>query len=198
MLSHLQDRLSTLTLAVASGIALLANLAATVWLNASYAASRFPVPYHVAQLSFDGQQLKAWYAYLVEQGTLAVYWQTQFIDFAFIATVLVLHVSVLWLVSRLFVSGSRGRRWMVGAAALSVIAPLADAGENLVSFVMLADPAGFPDGLALVYSSLAAVKFAFFTLAYAVVPLGVAWGLGLRWKQWRSRAAPPVGVAGRA
>lgn len=194
MFSRLDDRVSTTTLAGVSGVALLLNLAATAWLNASYAASKFPVPYHVAQLSFDGRQLKTWYAHLVEQGTLGVYWQTQFIDFAFIATVLVLHVSVLWWVSRLFTAGSRGRRWMVGAAALSAVAPLADAAENLVSFAMLSDPTGFPDGLALLYSSLAAVKFAMFTFAYLALPVGVVAGLWQRWTQRRSAAA--VAVAG--
>jgi hypothetical protein len=76
--------LSTATLAVVAGVALALNLAATAWLNASYAASGFPVPYHVAQLSFDAQQIKGWYAFLIENGTLGAYWQTQFIDFVFI------------------------------------------------------------------------------------------------------------------
>lgn len=189
MLQGLQERMSTATLAVVAGVSLALNLAATAWLNASYAASGFPVPYHEAQLSFDAQQIKGWYAFLIEKGTLGVYWQTQFIDFAFIATVLVLHVSVLWLVSRLFAPGTRGRRWMLGVAALSAIAPLADAAENAVSFVMLADPSGFADGLALVYSSLAAVKFAFFTMAYLALPVGVVAGL---WQRWANRLSAPT------
>lgn len=191
MLQGLQERLSTATLAVVAGVALALNLAATAWLNASYAASGFPVPYHVAQLSFDAQQIKGWYAFLIENGTLGVYWQTQFIDFAFIATVLVLHVSVLWLVSRLFARGTRGRKVMLGVAALSAIAPLADAAENAVSFVMLADPSGFADGLALLYSSLAAVKFAFFTMAYLALPVGVGAGL---WQRWTDRSPAPSPV----
>lgn len=183
MLKRLQDPLSTAVLATVMGLSLVLHLAATGWLNASYAATQFPVPYHVAQLSFDAQQLKGWYAFLIERGTLGLYRQTQWIDFAFIATVLVLHVSALLLSARLFVAGTRGRRWMVGAAALAAIAPLADALENLVSFVMLADPAGFADGWALVYSSLATIKFAFFTFAYVALPVGVVTGLfhqGLR------------------
>ena len=177
MLDRLKDRISTATLACVSGFSLMLNLAATAWLNASYAASKFPVPYHVAQLSFDAQRIKNWYAYLIEQETLAIYWQTQFIDFGFIATVLLLHVSVLWLVSRLFEADSFGRRWMERATVLSTIAPLADALENLVSFVMLSDLAGFPDSLALLYSSLAATKFAFFIFAYVALPVGVVAGL---------------------
>jgi hypothetical protein len=91
--------------------------------------------------------------------------------------VLLLHVSVLWLVSRLFEVDSFGRRWMEVIALLSAVAPLADTLENMVSFVMLYDPAGFPDSLALVYSSLAATKFTFFILAYVALPVGVMAGL---------------------
>lgn len=187
MLNRLLNRLSHATLWGVTGLALALHLAATAWLNASYAASQFPVPYHVAQLSFDAQKIKGWYAFLTEKGTLDLYWQTQLIDFAFIATVLVLHVSALLLVARLFDAGTSGRRWMLLAAALSVVAPIADAIENLVSFVMLSDPAGFPDALAWVYSSLAAVKFAFFTLAYIALPMGLvagAWSrLARGWKR---------------
>ncbi len=68
-------------------------------------------------------------------------------------TVLVLHVAALLWASRLFAANHRGRRIMVGAALLSAIAPIADTLENLASYVMLADPAGFPDSLALLYSS---------------------------------------------
>jgi hypothetical protein len=177
MLNRLKDRISAATLACVLGFSFMLNLAATAWLNASYAASKFPVPYHVAQLSFDAQRIKNWYAYLIEQETLAIYWQTQFIDFGFIATVLLLHVSMLWLASRLFEVDSFGRRWMERAAVLSAIAPLADTLENLVSFVMLSDPTGFPDGLALLYSSLAAIKFAFFIFAYVALPVGVLAGI---------------------
>jgi hypothetical protein len=177
MLNRLNDRISTGALAYVSGFSLMLNLAATAWLNASYAASKFPVPYHIAQLSFDAQRIKNWYAYLIEEETLAIYRQTQFIDFGFIATVLLLHVSVLWLVSRLFEVDSFGRRWMEVIALLSAVAPLADTLENMVSFVMLYDPAGFPDSLALVYSSLAATKFTFFILAYVALPVGVMAGL---------------------
>jgi hypothetical protein len=177
MLNRLKDRISAATLACVLGFSFMLNLAATAWLNASYAASKFPVPYHVAQLSFDAQRIKNWYAYLIEQETLAIYWQTQFIDFGFIATVLLLHMSMLWLASRLFEVDSFGRRWMERAAVLSAIAPLADTLENLVSFVMLSDPTGFPDGLALLYSSLAAIKFAFFIFAYVALPVGVLAGI---------------------
>lgn len=196
MLSKLQERPSTTLLWMVSSVALVLNLAASSWLNASHTASQFPVPYHVAQLSFDAQQLRGWYAFLIERGTLDRYWQTQYIDFAFIATVLVLHVSVLLLASRLFAPGSSGRRWMVGAAVLSAVAPMADAVENLVSFLMLADAAGFPDVLAWIYSSLAAVKFAFFTFAYLALSAGLLAALWHRFSQRRMPMDRALGSGG--
>lgn len=166
-------RPATATLWAASGASLLFNLAASAWLNTSYAASGYPVPYYVAQLSFSAERLKGWYAAMLQQGTLDLYLRTQHIDFVFIASTLLLHFFTLVLASRAFPAGSRGRRTMVAAAAVSAIAPMADAAENLVSYVMLAQPLGFPSWLALVYSSFSAVKFAFFCFAYLALPLGL-------------------------
>ncbi len=156
-------------------VAFVAHMVATAWLNTSYTASAFPVPYHVAQLSFSADQLRGWYGELLRMGTLGAYVRTQFVDFAFIASVAVLHPAVLLLIGRGFNAASRARKLLVGAAALSLVAPAADAAENLMSFVMLAQPLDFPAGLALVYSSLAALKFAMFTFAYVAAALGLAW-----------------------
>ncbi len=180
MIQQLESRPSTTWLVVGTVLALVFNTYATQILNASYAKSLFPVPYFEAQLSFDADKLKGWYAYLADHGTLGAYVQTQNIDFVFIVSVLMLHGLALLLISRLFTEGSRLRRWMVVAAVLSALAPLFDALENAVSYVMLASPIEFADGWALVYSSLAAAKFAMFTFAYAVAAVGAVVGLALR------------------
>ncbi len=172
--------LSTRALAVAVVPALALNLFASRILGASYAASQFPVPYQVAQLSFDHHKLKGWYAFLIERGTLDAYLQTQHIDFIFIVSVFLLHLLALLLIARLFPAASKQRRWMETAAVLSTLAPIADALENLVSYLMLAQPLDFHPGLALVYSSLAALKFAMFTFAYAAAVLGLAAAMGMR------------------
>ncbi|RQP23084.1 hypothetical protein DZC73_18340 [Albitalea terrae] len=167
-------------LAIATLAAFAFNQAATVWLNASYAASKYPVPYYVAQLSFSAEKIKGWYAAMLQTGTLDVYVRTQNIDFVFILSTLLLHFFALVLVSRAFREGSRGRTWMVACAFISAIAPLADASENLVSYVMLANPTTFADWLAVLYSSCSAIKFAFFCFAYLCVPVGLAAALGQR------------------
>lgn len=191
MFRTLQNRPSAWTLTAIVVAALVFNLQASAWLNESYALSRFPVPYFQAQLSFDAAAIKGWYAQLIDMDTLDIYVRTQHIDFLFIASVLMLHVSVLLLVSRLFHAETRGRRWLVGAALLSASAPAFDALENAVSYLMLANPLGFPDGLALLYSSLAALKFVMFTFAYVALPTGVLAGLAHRWLR-RRRMAQPV------
>ena len=173
LFQQLQSKFTAPQLIVMSLLALLFNLWATELLNASYATSGFPVPYWQAQLSFDANKLKAWYQVLIERGTLDRYIQTQHIDFVFIASVLILHVVVLLAISRALPSNSWMRRAMIGAAMLSTIAPMADALENGMSYIMLANPANFAEGLAWAYSSVAAIKFAMFTFAYLAAILGI-------------------------
>ncbi len=168
-----QSKFTAPQLIVMSLLALLFNLWATELLNASYATSGFPVPYWQAQLSFDANKLKGWYQVLIERGTLDRYIQTQHIDFVFIVSVLILHVVVLLAISRALPSNSWMRRAMIGAAMLSTIAPMADALENGMSYIMLANPANFAEGLAWAYSSVAAIKFAMFTFAYLAAILGI-------------------------
>ena len=87
---------------------------------------------------------------------------------------------------------------MVGAALLSAIAPIADTLENLVSYVMLADPIGFPDSFALLYSSLATIKFAMFIFAYVALAIGVVVamviGIAVRWRQRSARRGTVLGA----
>lgn len=153
------------------------NYWASSALTASYAASKFPVPYYVAQLSFSAEKLKTWYSTLMNSGTFDVYLQTQHQDSLFILSVLLLHPLVLVLISRLFLIDSKARKFMVCCALASAIAPISDQLENLVSYIMLANPQHFADGLAYIYSSFAAIKFGFFIFAYIVAPLGIMFGL---------------------
>jgi hypothetical protein len=168
---------TTLTLIALTSAAFIFNLWASNILTASYVASKFPVPYFVAQLSFNPEQLKTWYGVLIEQGMLDNYLQTQHIDSLFILSTLLLHCFALVLISRLFVMNSKGRKLMVICALISAIAPISDQLENLVAYIMLANPTDFLNGLAYIYSSFAAIKFAFFVFAYVTAPIGLVAGL---------------------
>ena len=173
MITTLIEKPGWKVLTVIAMVALIVNTIANKLLNQFYAASQFPVPYFEAQLSISSEKIKGWYSFLVENNTMDKYLFTQHFDFFFIVSVFVLHLSVLLLLSRLFAKASKMRKVMIVAALISIIAPLADALENLVSYVMIANHEGFADGLAIVYSSLAAIKFAAFTFAYLAAILAV-------------------------
>ena len=183
-----QSTVSTTQLVAIAFLSLLFNLWATDLLNAAYAASAFPVPYWQAQLSFDHEKIKSWYVFLLSNGTFGRYVHTQNIDFIFIASVLLLHVAALLLISRLLPPKSTGRRLLVWAALLSAIAPAADALENGISYVMLANPTSFEPALALAYSSAAALKFAMFTFAYLAAISGLFAALFVWSAKLRNRA----------
>ena len=185
MLNHLSNfvsKQSALKLGIIVLFAFAFNLAASQWLNASYASSKFPVPYFEAQLSFDHLKLKTWYAALTALGTLSIYTQTQHIDFVFIISVLLLHFFALLFAAKLIPASSKWHKLSLIAALASTIAPLADALENLVSYLMLLNPIDFNSYLALIYSSFAAVKFAFFTFAYIALAVSLVAAVTL-WKK---------------
>lgn len=138
--------------------------AAKARLDASYAASGHPVDYATGQLSFDATTIEGNYRVMQDSGTLGVYWQTQMIDFGFIASVMLLALFLGTLLARM---GGWARGLGLAAAVLGLAGGALDAVENLLSFWMLARPEAIPQALALAYSSAAAVKFALLTAAMA-------------------------------
>ena len=162
-------------------------------LDAAYAASRHPVDFATGQTTFDGQRIKGFYAVMQEAGTLDIYVKTQIIDFAFITAVALLGLTLGTLVARLGPNGGWGRRLGLWAAITAIAGAAMDACENLVSFVMLADPQGFPDWLALPYSGFASAKFALLTLAMALLLASLLAG-GVE----RLLRRPRLGQEGRA
>lgn len=171
--SRLQSNINGIQLSAITLVSLMFNLWATKILNTAYAASGFPVAYWKAQLSFDHEKLKGWYGFLQGNQTLDLYIHTQSIDFIFIASVLILHTAALLALSRASPAKTKARHALVWAALLSTIAPLADATENGISFMMLANPTGFEPFLAIAYSSVAAVKFGMFAFAYVAAAIGL-------------------------
>lgn len=153
-------------------------------LDASYAASSHPVDYATGQLAFDAQIIEGYYAHMRDAGTLPIYWQTQFIDFGFIVSVMAVAVFFGLLAARLGgkINRAGGWGWRLGLAAaiLGVAGASFDVLENLLSFAMLARPEAIPQFLALAYSSAAAVKFALLTAAMACLVLSLIAGLAGR------------------
>jgi hypothetical protein len=77
------------------------------------------------------------------------------------------------LVARFSHPGSWGRRLGLFAGLAALAGASCDAIENAWSFVMLSDPVGFADWLALPYSGFAVTKFALITAAMLLVLLSL-------------------------
>lgn len=134
------------------------------FLEKSYLLSKFPVPYFEQQTSFDSLQMKAWYAHMLQEGTFGIYLRTQFIDFAFIAAVILAGFTLCTFLANLHPSNSFFHKW---GRKLAFALPLAggfDVLENLVSFFMIANPANFADALIIPYSTFAVIKFGCWTI----------------------------------
>jgi len=158
-------------------------------LNIFYARSQYPVAYFVGQTSFDAEKLEDWYQVMDEAGTIGVYWQTQFVDFAFIAATALLHYWLLLLITRLLPVG-RWRRIGLAAVVIGLLAPAFDVLENLVSFIALSNTTEILPVTAIVYSSFASLKFLSFFAVYLWVPVGVVAAAVLRIRRRNSSPAP--------
>ena len=166
------NRILALPLAAHAG-ALIVSIVGFNWvkgkLDASYAASRHPVDYATGQTSFSGDAIKGWYKVMTDAGTLDIHRQTQLIDFGFIAGMIAIGLFGGLLLARAWRSGSLARKAALFTATIVPAGALFDAAENVVSFVMLANPADFANWIALPYSALASLKFACITMGMAGV-----------------------------
>lgn len=160
-------------LAAGAALALIAQLGSQQVLNSFYARSGYPVPYYEGQLSFSADRLEGWYGAMQNAGTLDIYWQTQFVDFVFIAMTALHFVTLMLLAIRLHAPGSTGRRVLRMLLPVALIGPVFDALENLVSFVMLRNPDDIHQSVAVVYSSMATIKFVGFALLYTIALAGL-------------------------
>lgn len=180
MILNVFDRVFSLPLVAHAAFAG-ATVAGFQWikgrLDASYAASGHPVDYVTGQTTFSGQTLKGYYAHMQDAGTLDVYRTTQIIDYGFIVTMACMAIFVCTLVARLGRENSWARRLGVLAGGAVLLGAVCDAIENGWSFVMLANPTGFADWLALPYSGFASVKFALITIGLALLCTSLLAGL---------------------
>ena len=160
-------------------------------LNVFYARSLYPVAYFVGQTAFDAEKLEGWYRAMEEAGTLGVYWQTQFVDFAFIAATALLHYWLLLLITRILPVG-RWRRIGLAALVIGLLAPAFDVLENLVSFIALSNPTEILPVTAIVYSSFASLKFLSFFAVYLWVPVALVAAAVLRIRRSNSSLTTTV------
>ena len=179
---RLADRGTTLRLPWLLGalaVGLLAQRVTQTILDTFYARSGYPVPYYQGQLSFSSAKLAGWYTAMQRNGTLGVYWQTQVVDFSFIMATGLLFTTVLLLVARAVPAGGT-RRLALALVWLGPLVALLDIVENLISFVLLADPTSVSQPLALIYSTAAALKFTGFLAVYTWTIAGLVTAAILR------------------
>jgi hypothetical protein len=142
-------------------------------LDGLYKLSQFPVSFFEGQTSFDAAKVKAWYAVLAERGTFGTYVWVQIFDYGYMLTVFAAFFTLMVAVY----CSLAGKSWAKGIAkamiSIAPMAPMADAAENLVSFVMLADPVNFTDWLVYPYSAFASLKFGLYVLTYLWTIAGV-------------------------
>lgn len=155
-------------------------------LDVSYAASRHPVDFATGQLAFDAKLIEEYYAHMMEAGTLHIYWQTQFLDYGFIAAVMIVSLLSGALAARLGgkinVMGVWSWRLGCAAAIFGVSGAAFDALENLISFGMLTRPDAIAPALAVIYSTAAAAKFVLLSMAMIALFLALLIGVAARMK----------------
>lgn len=178
----LLNRVSLTAHVAALGLVFVAFQLVKAQLDRLYAASGYPVDYATGQLSFSAEKLSGWYGAMAAQGTLDVYWRTQFVDFAFLASVGLMGFLAGALLSRLG-RGVWAPRLGRVAAVLAAVGAGFDAVENLLSFWLLVARDAMPQAGALIYSSAAALKFGCLVTAMLIAPLAL---VAVLWSRLRA------------
>ena len=134
------------------------------FLEKSYVLSKFPVPYFEQQTSFDAVKMKEWYAFMIKEETFGIYFDTQLIDFTFIAAVILAGYTLWGFIANLHPKGNIFNKWGQKLAFALPLAGAFDVLENILSFFMMANPEHFSDALVYPYSAFAVLKFGCWTI----------------------------------
>ncbi|MEM7290058.1 MAG: hypothetical protein AAF412_06775 [Pseudomonadota bacterium] len=142
-----------------AALALIAMAVTLNWYDIAYQASGMPVSFAIEQTRFNAAETKAYYAHLNNLGTLSLFRQAQIVDFAYILAAYFAGLCVATFVARFGRPASWAKRLGLLAALLIISGAIVDVAENLISFVLLANPAEFADWIAIAYSTVASCKF---------------------------------------
>jgi len=155
------------------------------WLDKSYIESKYPVPFFEGQTTFDAAITKSHYQVMLNEGTLDIFWQTQFIDFAYLLVTFVSTFLIMAAIYKMFSAGHSNtqKKLQTFAWFMALTMPLnavMDMFENLISFIMLSNPLHFADWLIYPYSSFAVSKFAFYGIGYLWIILSLLIAITLK------------------
>jgi hypothetical protein len=132
-----------------------------VWLQATFATVRHPVPLGVASTTADPASVRGWYRVLTEQGTLDRMVAAELVDLVWIVGVSGSVVLLTLVAARLL--GHRNppaARLLRRLAPWTAVAPGLDVIENAFSFAMLARPLDVPAALAIGHAVVSWLKLA--------------------------------------
>lgn len=155
-------------------ILLIAGLIFTIFFNvvtsiqlgkAEYPETELLGPFPSWWFSFSGSELKSHYAILVNQGTIDTFITQQYLDYG-----LMFFTGLFFFILTLYVARKHKddswRRFGFIGAFLFPAAACMDAIENASLLIMLSNPQGFPNWLAIVYSSFASIKVSLFVIGF--------------------------------
>jgi hypothetical protein len=149
------------------------------WATVLYIRSGFPPALISGQLAFSPESFRAWYAVLLEKGTLHVYVWTQIVDYLFIIGLL----ATLFIVHLMIAKAQPNPGWRRLALTFAILAPAiaaSDAIENIVTLSMLANPTNFSPALAYLASTFSAIKWTWASIGSALICIqlgALAWWL---------------------
>ncbi|TXT65035.1 MAG: conserved membrane protein of unknown function [Promethearchaeota archaeon] len=132
-----------------------------------FMVSAFPVGFFESQLSFNGEILKIYYS----TTNIDLYRIGQLLDYGFMVSYGLLFFSVSLIIARKFENESKGRQVGSIIALIGVFAAICDGIENLFILIMLVDPLGFPNIIAIIHSVFALIKYVCFipALGYIII-----------------------------
>jgi len=134
-------------------------------MNHFFELSKYPVSFFESQLSFSGQIIKSHFATMSLQ-ELNYYTIGQLADYGFIISNALIKFSLAVLLARTFSTNSTLRYSGFITAILGILGSLFDAIENIFIFLMIGDPTGFNDWLAVIHSVFALVKYILTFIVY--------------------------------
>jgi len=163
-LDSFAESLSTMILAIIIVIGFIGFMFFNVWLGILFVETGYPGTLFESQYRFSGPALKSDFSVLISNGTLNDYILIQYLDIGIMVFTAVCFFFLTLAIAKKMKPDSSWRKRGFMSALLFPISSLLDGIENIVLLTMLANPLNFPDGLALVYSSLAVAKFAVFII----------------------------------
>jgi len=180
-LNKLSNKFSNKSLLYLIIISILSTFLTYYLLNLSLQLSGDIINPIMSQLSFSGEFLKNQYLYMINYGNIRFYIIAQCIDYAFMISYGILLISISILLSKKFEDNIKWKKLCQYFAFFSIIAPIADAFENLL-IITLYSPLTFPNWLAILHSIFALIKWSLLIIVIMGLLISAIFKLLIKYK----------------